>query len=189
MAGVLLATLVLGSAAFVAAQAPGGKSTAAFTLTSSDFSQGGKLANAQVFNGFGCKGDNVSPALSWNHAPQGTQSFALLVHDPDAPTGSGWWHWVVYNIPPTTTSLPPGAGSPVSHTLPAGAKQGRTDFGNPGYGGPCPPPGSPHHYYFRLYALKVESLDLPADASPALISYNVKAQALASAELVGLYGR
>jgi Raf kinase inhibitor-like YbhB/YbcL family protein len=160
-----------------------------FTLTSADIAPGGRIATAQVFKGFGCSGGNVSPALSWSHAPPGTQSFALLMHDPDAPTGSGWWHWVLYNLPASTTSLPAGAGDAQKNLLPAGAVQGRTDFGTAGYGGPCPPPGKPHRYFLQLYALKVPKLELPADATAALIGFNVHAQALGSAELMGLYGR
>jgi hypothetical protein len=160
-----------------------------FTLTSPQFRGGGRIADAQVFNGFGCQGANVSPALSWSNAPTGTQSFALMVHDPDAPTGSGWWHWIVYNIPATTSALPADAGNPKSMLLPGGSIEGRTDFGTTGYGGPCPPPGKPHRYYFRLYALKVPKLDLPKDATAALIGFNVRAQSLGSAELLGVYGR
>jgi Raf kinase inhibitor-like YbhB/YbcL family protein len=162
---------------------------ALFTLSSPDISNGKKISDAQVFNSFGCTGQNVSPALSWNNAPAGTKSFALLVHDPDAPTGSGWWHWIAYNIPADTTALPAGAGDPKKHLMPAAAVQGRTDFGTPGYGGPCPPPGKPHHYYFRLYALKVPKLDVPADATAAFIGYSVNANSLGKAELLGLYGR
>jgi Raf kinase inhibitor-like YbhB/YbcL family protein len=176
----------------VCAAGPGAAQTtgaAHFTLTSSDFKSGGTLAGAQVYSGFGCSGGNLSPALAWSGAPAGTKSFALLVHDPDAPTGSGWWHWLVYNLPASTTSLPAGAGDPRKNLLPAGAVQGRTDFGSPGYGGPCPPPGSPHHYHFRIYALKVAALDLPADATAAFIAFNVHSQALGEAELTGLYGR
>ena len=171
------------------AQSPA-PAASAFTLSSSDISPGGKIAEAQVFNGFGCKGGNISPALSWSGAPEGTKSFALMVHDPDAPTGSGWWHWVVYNIPASTTSLAAGAGDPKKNLLPQGTVQGRTDFGEPGYGGPCPPPGKPHHYYFRLYALKVAKLDLPADASAAMVGFSARSQAIGkAAELMGVYGR
>jgi hypothetical protein len=166
------------------AQAP-----AHFTLTSPDIANGGKIPEAQVFNSFGCSGGNVSPALSWSNAPAGTKSFALLVHDPDAPTGSGWWHWVVYNIPASATSLPADAGDAKKNLMPGSAVQGRTDFGISGYGGPCPPPGKPHHYHFRLYALKVSKLDLPADATAAFIGFNVKANSLGETELLGLYGR
>jgi len=162
---------------------------ATFTLTSTDFTQGGTLANAQVFNQFGCKGGNISPALAWSGAPAGTKSFALLMHDPDAPTGSGWWHWVVYNIPAATTSLAAGAGDPKKGLMPAAAVQGRTDYGSIGYGGPCPPPGQPHHYNFTLYALKVPKLEVPEGASAALIGFNVRAQALGEAQLTGMYGR
>jgi len=179
---VAMAAAVLGSAS--AADKPG-----KFTLTSPDFTQGGRIAAAQVFNGFGCQGGNVSPALSWSNPPPGTLSFALLVHDPDAPTGSGWWHWVLYNIPGNASSLAAGAGDPKKGQLPAGAVQGRTDFGTAGYGGPCPPPGEPHHYFFRLYALKVARLDLPSDATAAFIGFNVRANSLGSAELMGVYGR
>jgi Raf kinase inhibitor-like YbhB/YbcL family protein len=182
--GWLLAALTM-----AAAQTPKAGGGGKFTLSSPDIAEGKTIAAAQVFNQFGCTGGNISPALSWSNAPAGTQSFALLMHDPDAPTGSGWWHWVVYNIPASATSLPAGAGDPKKSLLPAGAVQGRTDYGSVGYGGPCPPPGKPHRYYLRLYALKVAKLDVPADASPALIGFNVNAAALGKAELMGLYGR
>lgn len=190
MAGVTLATAL--AASNLLADPPAAPETptmAKFTLTSTDLSDGGRIAEAQVFNEFGCKGGNVSPALSWSGAPAGTQSFALLMHDPDAPTGSGWWHWIVYNIPVNATSLPAGAGDPNKKLMPAGAVQGRTDYGSVGYGGPCPPPGKPHHYHFQLHALKVPKLDLPANASAAMVGFNVRAQSLGHAELVGLYGR
>jgi Raf kinase inhibitor-like YbhB/YbcL family protein len=189
-AGVWLA--LAASANYLPAAQPAAGETGAmakFTLTSTDLSNGDRIAMAQVFNEFGCKGSNVSPALAWSGAPADTKSFALLVHDPDAPTGSGWWHWIVYDLPAGTSSLPAGAGDPKKKLLPAGVVQGRNDYGSAGYGGPCPPPGKPHHYHFQLYALKVAKLDVPADASAALIGFNVRAQALAQAELVGLYGR
>jgi len=188
---VSLAALALAATTLLAA-APAAQETGAmpkFTLTSTDFTEGGTLANSQVFNEFGCKGANVSPALAWSGAPAGTQSFALLMHDPDAPTGSGWWHWVVYNIPPGTGSLAAGAGDPKKGLMPKGAVQGRTDYGSVGYDGPCPPPGKPHHYNFRLYALKVPKLEVPEGASAALIGFNVRAQALGEAQLTGMYGR
>lgn len=183
--GALAALLML----IVASGAGAADNPAAnFTLSSPDIAPGGKIADAQVFSGFGCQGGNLSPALTWSNVPKGTQSFALLVHDPDAPTGSGWWHWLVYNIPANVSSLAAGAGDPKKGLLPQGAVQGRSDFGSFGYGGPCPPPGKPHHYFFRLYALKVPRLDLPADATAAFIGFNVHAQSLGSAELMGLYG-
>jgi Raf kinase inhibitor-like YbhB/YbcL family protein len=154
---------------------------AQFHLVSSDIAAGQKIAAAQVFNGFGCSGKNISPALSWEKAPAGTKSFALMVHDPDAPTGSGWWHWVVINIPANTTALPANAGDPASGLMPKGAAQGRTDFGSVGYGGPCPPAGDkPHRYYFRLHALKVAHIDVPDGASAALVGFNVKANTIAT---------
>ena len=185
----LAAALVVAQATAAPAQADAGKSAHAFTLTSPNITAGGKIADAQVFNGFGCKGGNRSPQLAWSGAPAGTRSFALLMYDPDAPTGSGWWHWVLYNIPANVTSLAAGAGDPQKNLLPAGALQGRTDFGTPGYGGPCPPPGKAHHYHLWLYALKVERLEVPADATAAYIGFNVRAQALGRAQLMGVYGR
>jgi len=188
LAAALATTAVLAGQS-PAARTPPDSAAGKLTLGSTDISAGGQIAEAQVFNGFGCKGGNVSPGLSWSNAPAGTKSFALLMHDPDAPTGSGWWHWVVYNIPASVSSLPAGAGDPQKSLLPAGAVQGRTDFGTPGYGGPCPPPGKPHHYYVRLYALKVARLDVPADATAAYIGFMVRMQSLAKAELMGVYGR
>jgi Raf kinase inhibitor-like YbhB/YbcL family protein len=185
-------TCLAAAAAPLAAQSSGNaphRDAGGFALTSPDIAAGARIAEAQVFNGFGCQGGNVSPALAWRNAPAGTKSFALLVHDPDAPTGSGWWHWIVYNIPASVSSLPAGAGDPAKKLMPAGVVQGRTDFGTAGYGGPCPPPGKPHRYYFMLYALKVATLDLPADATAAYIGFNVNAQALAKAQLLGVYGR
>jgi Raf kinase inhibitor-like YbhB/YbcL family protein len=175
------------SAVMVVQAAPG--QTSAFKLASPDIVQGHKIGAAQVYNSFGCSGQNISPTMGWSNPPAGTQSFALMVYDPDAPTGSGWWHWVVYNIPANIDILPAGAGNPDQHRLPAGALQGRTDFGSHEYGGPCPPPGKPHHYHFRLYALKVAKLDVPADASAAFISFNIHANEIAESVIVALYSR
>lgn len=167
-----------------------GKPTDSFKLTSASFSDGATLAEVHVFNSFGCSGGNQSPALSWSGAPEGTKSYAILMYDPDAPTGSGFWHWVVYNLPATTNGLAAGAGEASGKSLPAGSAQGRTDFGSPGYGGPCPPPGSGNHrYYFRVHALKVEKLDLPAGATAALAGFNINANTLATAQIVGVFGR
>jgi Raf kinase inhibitor-like YbhB/YbcL family protein len=184
--------VILPSAVFAAQPAPtgtGGVTAATLSLASPQISQGGTIALDQVFRGSGCSGKNISPELSWRGAPSGTRSFALMVHDPDAPTGSGFWHWVVYDLPADTTSLPLDAGDPMKKLTPAGAVQARSDFGTPGYGGPCPPPGKPHHYHFRLYALKIAKLVVPANASAAVIGFNVNANKLAEADLVGLYGR
>ncbi len=160
-----------------------------FTLTSADVKPGGQLGDKQVYAGFGCSGENVSPELSWQNAPAGAKSFVVTVYDPDAPTGSGWWHWVVYDIPADAKGLPAGAGSGKGE-LPQGAQQARADFGAPGFGGACPPPGDkPHRYVFTVYALKVEKLDVPADASPAMIGFMTKANALGSATFTARYGR
>jgi Raf kinase inhibitor-like YbhB/YbcL family protein len=161
----------------------------AMTLTSPDIKSGAKFADEQVYKGPGwdCTGGNVSPALAWSGAPKGAKSFAVSVYDPDAPTGSGFWHWWVADIPADVTSLPKGAGSGTG--LPAGAVQVRNDFGSIGYGGPCPPKGRPHHYQITVYALDVDKLGVDASASPAVVGFNVHGHTLAKATLTGLYGR
>ena len=178
-----LTTVVL-AALPVLAQAGG------FTIGSPVIKPGARLAEAQVFKGFGCEGGNVSPALQWRGAPKGTKSFAVTVYDPDAPTGSGWWHWVVYNLPADTASLPEGAGAADGAGLPAGAVQGRTDFGAAGFGGACPPKGDkPHRYRFTVHALKAEKLELPPDATAALVGFMINANRLGSATLQAKYSR
>src|SRR5579872_3915579 len=148
----------------------GSAGAAQFKLTSPDIKAGSKISDEFVFNGFGCTGKNVSPALAWSGAPAGTKSFVLTVYDPDAPTGSGFWHWVMFNIPASTTGLAQGQGVPGKE--PQGAVQSTTDFGAPGFGGPCPPKGDkPHHYIFTLFALKTDKLDLPATATPAIVGF------------------
>jgi len=176
------------------------------TLSSPDIKEGATIANEQVFKGFGCTGKNISPALNWSGAPAGTKSFAVTMYDPDAPTGSGWWHWVVFNIPPSVTSLPKGAGNripPVVTSLakgagyrgkalmPRGAVQSRTDFGTEGYGGPCPPPGEPHHYQITVYAVDVAALPNARHrtATAAAVGFDLHSHTLAKATLTGLYGR
>lgn len=151
---------------------------------------GAMLPGDQVFNGFGCTGPNVSPALQWSGAPAGTRSLALTIYDPDAPTGSGWWHWIVYDMPPGVSELAAGAGDASGKGLPAGAKHGRSDFGTYAFGGACPPEGHPpHHYHFTLYALDVETLGVPADASAALIGYMINHHTLGKAGFTALYQR
>ena len=168
----------------------GAKATSKFTLGSKDVWQGKTIPLRHVFNGMGCTGENLSPALEWDNAPEGARSFAVTMYDPDAPTGSGWWHWVVYNIPAGTTSLPTGAGDASKNLLPPGAVQGNTDFGTPGYGGPCPPVGDkPHHYHITIYALNVDKLEIPANATAAYVGFNLHAHTRAKAELVAVYGR
>jgi Raf kinase inhibitor-like YbhB/YbcL family protein len=168
----------------------GSRGAQRFVLTSADLTPGTPVGERHVFNGFGCSGQNVSPALAWRGAPEGTRSYAVTVYDPDAPTGSGWWHWVVYNIPASATALPSGAGAGATAGLPAGAAQGTTDFGTAGYGGPCPPAGdAPHRYVFTVHALKVARLDLPANATAAFVGFNLNANRLASASFTARYGR
>jgi Raf kinase inhibitor-like YbhB/YbcL family protein len=163
---------------------------AGFKLQSPTIKPGSKLSDAQVYNGFGCSGKNLSPALKWSGAPNGTKSFALTVYDPDAPTGSGWWHWVVYNIPADATELAEGAGTIEGKGLPAGARQAKTDFGAPGFGGACPPPGDkPHRYIFTVYALKTDKLEIPAEGTAALVGFMINANKLASASFSARYGR
>lgn len=161
-----------------------------FKLSSKDVHANATIGPKQVFNGFGCSGENISPDLQWSGAPKGTQSFALTVYDPDAPTGSGWWHWVVINIPANTSNLAQGAGTADGKLLPAGSQQIHTDFGMAAYGGPCPPVGDkPHHYVFTLYALKVPKLELPADATAALAGFMIHANKLGKATFTAYYGR
>ncbi len=168
----------------------GAAHAAGFTLSSPTIKPGSMLTEAQVFKGFGCEGKNTSPALKWSGAPSGTKSYAVTVYDPDAPTGSGWWHWVVYNIPASATELPEGAGGTDGKGLPAGAAQGRTDFGSAGFGGACPPQGDkPHRYVFTVHALKTDKIEVPADASAALVGFMLNANRLAKASFEARYGR
>ena len=160
----------------------------AFTLTSTDLSNG-RFADAQVLNTFGCSGGNGSPQLSWTNAPAGTKSFVVTMFDPDAPTGSGFWHWVAVNIPASVSELPNGASKNAAK-LPAGTLETRTDLGAPGYGGPCPPAGDkPHRYIFTLHALKVEKLDVDVQTSAALVGFNVHMQEIGRATLTAQHGR
>jgi hypothetical protein len=162
------------------------------TVTSADIKDGATIANEQVFNSFGCTGGNISPALSWSGAPGATKSFAVSIYDPDAPTGSGFWHWVVFNIPASTISLPKNAGDPKKKLMPKGAIQSRTDYGVDGYGGPCPPPGDkPHHYQITVFAVDVDKLPDAKDhnGSAAVVGFDLHFHTLAKGTLTGLYGR
>jgi len=151
-----------------------------FTLTSQDLTDGGTLPDAQVQ----ARG-NTSPHLAWSGAPEGTKSFAITCYDPDAPTGSGFWHWTVANIPADVTELAEGA-SPDG--LPRGAVEGRTDFGEPGFGGAAPPPGhGPHRYIFTIFAVDVERLDVTPENSGAVFGFNLHFHTLAKASITGLY--
>ncbi|MDA8404445.1 MAG: YbhB/YbcL family Raf kinase inhibitor-like protein [Desulfobacteraceae bacterium] len=159
-----------------------------FTLKSNDLS--GQLSEKQVFNGLGCEGKNISPHLQWANAPKDAKSFAVTVYDPDAPTGSGWWHWLIFDIPVNITSLPAGAGNPEQHLAPKGSIQSVTDFKATGFGGACPPVGDPpHRYVFTVYALKVEKLGLDASATPAAVGFYLNQNAIAKASIIAYYGR
>ena len=165
----------------------------AMTLTSTSFKDGDYLGQEHILSadyGFGCGGGNKSPHLRWEGAPAGTKSFALTCFDPDAPTGSGFWHWVVVNIPPRVSELPLDAGNAAGGKLPAGALQVRTDFGKPGYGGPCPPQGDhPHRYLFTVHAVSMDALPVTADTSAAVVGFYLNFNSLAKASLMGLYKR
>ena len=158
-----------------------------FRLSSTEIAEGEKLAIAQVLNKHGCKGENISPSLKWSDAPDGTKSFVVTAYDPDAPTGSGWWHWVVFNIPATATSLPLNAGS--GKGLPEGAIQSRTDAGAGGYVGACPLPGQLHRYIFTVHALKTEKLPYDKNASAALVGFLSYKHGLAKATITATYAR
>ena len=152
-----------------------------FQISTTAFSEGGMIPKK-----FTCDGPDVSPQLSWKDAPIGTQSFAVVMDDPDAPVGT-WVHWVLYNLPASAKELPEGVEKQ-EQLAGGGALQGRNDFRRIGYGGPCPPPGKPHRYYFKLYALDTK-LDLKAGATKADLESAMKGHILGQTQLVGRYGR
>jgi Raf kinase inhibitor-like YbhB/YbcL family protein len=159
-----------------------------FTLTSTDLQ--GQLTNTQVFAGFGCSGENISPQLAWTNAPDSTKSFAITVYDPDAPTGSGWWHWVMFNVPATVNELKANAGNLESGLTPEGSVQSITSFGKPGFGGACPPKGHGNHaYIFTLYALSIDKIQLESNAPPAMVGYYLNANVIEKASIISYYKR
>lgn len=149
-------------------------------LTSPDFSHGEPIPKRHT-----CEGENISPGLAWGGVPVETRSFALICDDPDAPRGT-WLHWTLYNLPAEAIELGPSV--PANPELPSGARQGVTDFGKVGYGGPCPPPGKPHRYFFRLYALGA-ALNLPPGAQRSELEAAMKEHVLATGTLMGTYER
>ena len=188
MRKIVLGTLAL-AFGLLGAQAAFAQS---MSLKSDEVSDGSTIKDAQVANVFGCKGGNISPSLSWSGAPSDTKSFALTVYDPDAPTGSGFWHWVVFNIPPSTMSIPKDAGNVKKRLMPKGAIQSRTDFGTDGYGGPCPPQGDkPHHYIFTVYAVDEDKLTFAKDhnVSAAVVGFELHFHAKGKASFTATYGR
>ncbi|MBC9911705.1 YbhB/YbcL family Raf kinase inhibitor-like protein [Chitinophaga varians] len=156
-----------------------------FTLKSNEL--GGQLGPQHYANGMGYTGNNQSPQLYWEHAPAATQSFAVTIYDLDAPTGSGFWHWVVFNIPSDIHELAAGAGTPEKNLLPAGAIQSNTDAGMPGYIGVAPNDGPAHRYLITVHALR-EKLELHKEATPALVGFNLHFVTLARASMV-VYGQ
>ena len=161
-----------------------------FSVSSVDVTQGANINPRQIADGDGCKGRNMSPDLDWAHAPAQTQSYAITVYDPDAPGGKGWWHWIVFNLSAKVSSLRAGAGDYDSKGIPVGALQGKMSTGGKYWGGVCPPQGDkPHHYIFTVYALKVAKLPASPDDEPEKVSAAIKAAALASASITGVYAR
>ncbi len=181
-------TLLIGIAMSMVAAAPAAKK---LKVTSPAFKEGGTIPDANVYSGFGCTGGNTSPALEWTGAPDGTKSFAVVVYDPDAPTGVGFFHWSLVDIPAATTKLDAGAGDPAKDNAkrPAGATLGYTDFGKTGYNGPCPPPGKPHRYEFTVYALDTDKLGVDGTATGAMVRFMLKQHTLAEGTLTGKFGR
>ncbi|MBB5621884.1 hypothetical protein HDE69_002947 [Pedobacter cryoconitis] len=154
-----------------------------FTLKSKDLA--GQFTGKFIAGTFGCNGENISPELTWGFAPLETKSFAVTMYDLDAPTGSGWWHWVVFNIPANTDGLKQGAGNLEKQLAPKEAIQSLTDFGTAGYGGPCPPENDkPHSYIITVYALSKANLGLAKNASPALVGFMANQNILAKASIV-----
>lgn len=175
---ILFTLLIAGSASLSAGE---------FTLHSNDLS--GQLTKTQEFSGFGCDGRNISPELHWSNSPKGTKSFAVTVYDSDAPTGSGWWHWIVFNIPSSVTSLPADFGNTLKPSK-ISALQSVTDYGKAGFGGACPPKGDkPHRYFFTVHALDIADLGIDPKSSAALAGYMINAHSLGKATLVSYYGR
>jgi Raf kinase inhibitor-like YbhB/YbcL family protein len=200
---LVVSSAVIAGCVGIAGCGGGNAQAPVFTLASPDLASG-TFATQYILNGFGCTGGNISPAVNWSNPPAGTQSFVLQVYDPDAPTGSGFWHWAVYNIPPSATGLARGAGNAAA-TLPAPAFGGNTDFldtgatgGNGNYGGPCPPAGdAPHRYIFTLFALGVADVQVaggvPRTGTAGLYGFvlnkGIGAALLGKASFTATYGR
>jgi Raf kinase inhibitor-like YbhB/YbcL family protein len=161
-----------------------------FTLTSDDIADGETLGKAHHHHDLGMEGGNISPHLRWEGFPAETRSFAVTCYDPDAPTGSGFWHWVLFDIPATVTELAQGAATGDMAGLPEGAIHARNDWGTKDYGGAAPPPGhGPHRYVFAVHALGTDKLGVDGDAAPAVVGFMMGPQTLARAVLIPVFGR
>jgi Raf kinase inhibitor-like YbhB/YbcL family protein len=183
-------TTVLVAFAFALSTSPPAAAPAGFIVTSPGLADGATVPTAMVFSGQGCTGGNISPELDWKGAPAGAESFAVTMHDPDAPRAGGFWHWVVFDIPAKATGLAEGAGDPARELLPAAAVAGRNDFGIEAYGGPCPPVGGGiHHYEIVVHALKVGKLPVAAGDAPAKTASAIRAAELGEASLMLVFGR
>jgi len=182
--------MALGSVAIAFAVATAPAAHAQMSVSSAEIAEGSVAKMEQVANVFGCKGDNISPSVKWTGAPDGTKSFVITIYDPDAPTGSGWWHWVVFNIPASTTSLPKNAGDVKKKLLPSGAIQIRNDYGFDGYGGMCPNAGPAHHYTLTVYAMDIEKIEGGNEKTTApVIGFNAHFHAKGKAELHWTYSQ
>jgi Raf kinase inhibitor-like YbhB/YbcL family protein len=164
---------------------------AKMSILSPNFKEGELIKEVNVFNGFGCSGKNISPEISISEVPKDAKSLAITLYDPDAPTGSGWWHWIVYNIPTSVKSIPTNDQTNTFRvSLSKNALFGRNDFGTYNYGGPCPPVGhGKHHYILTVYALSVAKLNVQGNSSAALIGYNINANLIEKASITATYQR